>query len=263
MASKIIRHNNKPYAVFPVKYGEYKLPVLINAEDFKTISRLGKRWRCNKIGVYCIHTHNGISKEVYLHEIIMRLKQEDNGHKILTCPIIHINRMGLDNRRDNLIYDTQDKTICKNQKKKKRTLELPESSGINPDDIPTYVWYMKANGSHGDRFMVAIGDISWKTTSSKHMSTKYKLEEAKLFLRNLKEERPDLFEDYSMNGDFTKEGKELLESYYDMVHKGGYVHVKKYIPGNKTNEFIKANSKNVLDHIYMSDGTDSSESSDY
>ena len=53
---------------------------------------------------------------------------------------------------------------------------------------------MKPNGSHGDRFMVEIGDVKWKTTSSKKLSLKYKLEEAKLFLRQLKRESPELFE---------------------------------------------------------------------
>ena len=49
--------------------------------------------------------------------------------------------------------------------KKKRTIKLPKSSGITPDDIPTYIWYVKETANHGDRFVVEIGDIKWKTTS--------------------------------------------------------------------------------------------------
>ena len=72
---------------------------------------------------------------------------------------------------------------------------------------------MKPDSSHGERFMVNIGDINWKTTSTNELSLKYKLEEAKMFLRHLLRSRPDLYEEYSMNGDFNKEGIDLLNSY--------------------------------------------------
>ena len=86
-----------------------------------------------------------------------------------------------------------------NYKKKKRTVKLPEGCNIEPNELPTYIWYLKENGSHGSRFSVEVGNIKWKTTSSKKVSLRYKLEEAKKFLRELKKTNSDLFNKSSFN----------------------------------------------------------------
>ena len=117
---------------------------------------------------------------------------------------------------------------------------MPAECGIDVNEIPTYIWYMKPNKSHGARFMVCIDNIKWKTTSSKKISLRYKFEEAKLFLRQLKEEKPEIFEDYSMNGDYTKLGKKLLKSYYDIIHLANYDHIRRYNPQNRTVKYLKS-----------------------
>lgn len=235
-----VRYQNKNYAVIKVRYKNIDLPVVIDWDDFNTIKNLDKSWKSNMYGfISCSHKCNDDIKEVYMHEIIMAVKMKDLKKKRKMKPIIHINRIGLDNRRDNLIYDDNEKTYHKNIKKKSRTTTLPANSGINIDEIPTYVWYMKPNGSHGDRFMVDIGDINWKTTSSKGLSLRYKLEEAKTFLRDLKKENPTLFKEYSMNGDYTKEGERLIDSYYTIVQKAGYEHIDRFIPEYNTDKLLK------------------------
>jgi len=83
--------------------------------------------------------------------------------------------------------------------------------------------------------------MSWKTSSSSDFSLKYKLEEAKLFLREMLNSRPELLEEFSMNGDYTKEGKELLHSYYDIIHMCGYKHIQRFIPENNTFDLLKEN----------------------
>jgi hypothetical protein len=232
---KYISYNHKEYAVFQIKYKETNLPVVMDWNDFKIINKMKKRWRCNNSGfVSSSNNNSNTKKEVFLHELIMNLRNKKNINK----SIIHVNRVGLDNRTENLMYDLPNKEINKNGKKKQRTIHLPES-GINISKIPTYVWYMKADGTHGERFVVDIGDIKWKTTSSNHVSLKYKLEEAKLFLRHLFRSRSDLYEQYCMNGDYTKEGKELLNTYYDIIHLAGYNHIKRYIPENLTSDLLK------------------------
>lgn len=238
MKYEIVKHDGKNYAVFDVKFKNYNLPIVLDYDDFKVVKGIGKNWRCNKYGaVCCSHTINGITKDVYLHDVIMNIKY---GDKTLKKPILHLNRLGLDNRRNNLAYDTAYKDKKKNLKKKKRTIKLPASYGIDPNDIPTYVWYMKENGSHGERFMVSIGDVQWKTTSSRNVDLETKLDSAKSFLRKMQNTRPDLFESYSMNGDFTREGKELNKSYYDIIHKAGYDHIKRDKLENYTSELLDA-----------------------
>ena len=241
-----IRYKNKYYAVMRLRYKKkLDLPIVLDWDDFQKIHNMNKRWKCNNNGfIYCIHTYNSETKEVFLHDIIMALKLRKLNQKGSSKAILHINRLGMDNREDNLIYDTVDKETNKNIKKKRRIITLPEESGINVEEIPTYVWYMKPNGKHGDRFMIEIGNINWKTTSSKSVSLKYKLEEAKLFLRELRKTKPELFAEYSMNGDFTAEGQKLLEAYYTIIHRAGYNHIKNYVPKNNTQKMLK---ENVID----------------
>ena len=239
---KLINYEGNDYATFKINYKDHHLPVIMDVDDYKVIYKTDKNWRCNTNGfVSCSHTMNGNTKDVYLHELIMLLKNKDEGSRNLNKPIVHINRVGLDNRRENLMYDIIEKNLNKNYKKKKRTIELPFDSGIEPDDIPTYIWYMKPDSSHGARFAVNIGDVSWKTSSSFDLSLRYKLEEAKLFVRELLRSRSDLLDEYSMNGDYTKEGKELLHTYYDIIHYAGYKHIERFVPENNTIDLLKPN----------------------
>lgn len=245
---KKVSYEGKDYGLFSINYRDNNIPIVLDWDDFINIKNMNKNWRCNPSGfISCSHTLNNQTKDVYLHELVMLLKNKDEGVNSQNRAIVHINRVGLDNRRDNLMYDVIRKDINKNLKKKKRTVRLPKRSGINPDNIPTYIWYMQPDSSHGERFMVNIGDVNWKTSSSYDLSLPYKLEEAKMYLKNLLKSRDDLLEEYSMNGDFTKEGKELLHTYYDIVHYGGFDHVKRFIPENNTFDLLKA------DYSYLSE----------
>lgn len=241
-----IEHNGDKYGVMNIKYKDYNLPVLMDYKDYVVINQMKKKWKCNNNGfVFCNHIINDIPKDIFLHEIIMLFRHKENELKKKDKPILHINRIGLDNRRCNLIYDIVNKETNKNIKKKERTIILPDCD-IEPNEIPTYIWYMKPDKGHGDRFVVNIGDINWKTTSSKNLSLRYKLEEAKLFLRELLKARPDLYGEYCMNGEYTKEGKQLLINYYDIVQKAGFNNIKRFVPNNKTFEMLKLN-KNLSD----------------
>lgn len=233
-----LTHNGKEYVVSELKYGRHDVPIIIDKNVYEEIKDLNKNWHINEKG-FVVTNHkiseNGIDvvKEISLHDIVMKI----NG----TCclkPILHINKLGIDNRHCNLIYDTCDKGITKNLKKKSRTITLPTSSGINPEEIPSYVWYIKEDDTHGDRFIVNVGDIQWKSTGSKKVSLKYKLEEAKKYLRYLKDVRNDLFDDYSMNGDLNKEGKKLLNDFFKIASIAGY---------NKLNTNIISNTESYLE----------------
>jgi len=127
----------------------------------------------------------------------------------------HINRIGLDNRKENLRIITQSEQNM-NQTKKKRTITLPEDSCVTADDIPTHIWYIKPNGSHGDRFAIEFKteNIIWKTTASKNISLKDKLKTAKEKLVEFYKIYPHLNPN---NEEKITKIQSLEESYYEII----------------------------------------------
>ena len=233
----IVNYKGKKYVVFKSKYKDNIVPFVADGKYLNTLLSLKKKWNYRKGGGYIssmFKTKKG-DKEIFLHDLLMNIESK---YKTPENYIIeHINTIGLDNRIKNLRFTSNEGV--RNQKKKKRTVKLPKDCRIDPDDIPTYVWYIKENGNHGDRFVVEIKDkIKWKTTSSKKMSLKYKLEEAKKFLRQLKKTQPDIFKDHCMNGEYTEEGKSLLNEFYDIIKLAGYKVKKKIKLNDITNNFI-------------------------
>lgn len=251
---KRIEHDGKKYCIMTVFYKENKVPVLFDQEYEEQIKSFNKNWKCNTFGnIFCLHSYNNSTYEIKLHEIIMALHEkklnishENNSDKT----ILHINKLGIDNRIDNLMYDMTNKDITKNMKKKKRTIVLPENCGINPNEIPTYVWYVKPEGTHGERFIVILDKVKWKSSCSKKLSLRYKLEETKAYLRLLKQNKPELFSKYSMNGDYNAKGEELLKSFYDIIYQAGFSNIKKITLPCMTNEYLKPQnvmkSENIL-----------------
>jgi hypothetical protein len=216
---KHIKYKNKDYAIIDIKHNCFNYPILLDWADFIHIKKLNVKWRYISKGyVSCLYKKDGHVKELFMHEIVMKLHNKiDPINKSIT----HINRIGLDNR------------------KKKRIIKLPHNCGINADDIPTYIWYIKKDDTHGDRFMVNINGYKWKTTSSKQYSTRYKLEEAKAFVRELLRRQPELFQNISMNGDYNKNGKDLAISFYDIIYIAGYMNIKKDVSDKNTNNLLK------------------------
>lgn len=134
----------------------------------------------------------------------------------------HISRITTDNRVSNLRLISQSDQN-KNQSKQTRNVILPEHCNINVQDIPTFIWYIKTNGNHGDRWAVEIKNkYFWKTTSTKKLSTKCKFELAKKHLRNLINNKPELFIGHCMNGELTDIGKILEKEYIDILNLAGY-----------------------------------------
>lgn len=232
----IVEYNGKKYIVFKLIYNENIYPIIIDYDYFNDIKNLNKNWHINDKGIV-ITTHislDGIQKVIYLHEIIMQLSGQSQRKKIE-----HINRVGLDNRLENLIYSSSENYTARNTKKLSRKLDLSEY-GINKDDIPSYVSYVKEDATHGNRFMLKIGDIRWKSTSSKKVSLKYKLEETKKYLRYIRDTRNDIFENYCMNGDMNIIGRKLFESFIEITKKSGYKNLKN-ITFNNTDKYITEN----------------------
>jgi hypothetical protein len=126
-------------------------------------------------------------KEVYLQNLLL---QPPAG-----MAVQHISRNGLDNRRCNLRLVEASHLVHANAvTNKKRTTELPPLCGLQPTQIPRHVWYVQANGYHGDRFAIELKSEGylWKSTSSKKVSLQEKLEQTRAKLAELYELYPYL-----------------------------------------------------------------------
>jgi hypothetical protein len=207
-----VKYNGKDYTVMKIQYQFVYVYSLIDKEDFPKIKDYTWHYIANG---YISHTVpvDDTRRELYLHNLVMnRLGFPGKGSKE---SIDHINRNGLDNRKENLRLITQtDQNL--NQKRKERTIVLPPDSGIKIEDIPKYVWYIKPNGHHGDRFGIDLKteNIKWKTTSAKNVSLNDKLQSAKEKLQELYTLYPYLNPD---NEDRAEEIEALTKSYNDII----------------------------------------------
>lgn len=207
-----ILYNDKKYTIMTIKHNNNYFKSLINTEDFSKIKEYSWHYISNG---YIGHTIqiDDTRRELYLHNMIMgRLGFPGKGSKE---SIDHINRIGLDNRKENLRLITQSAQNI-NQKQKERRIELPADSEISIDDIPKHIWYIKANGSHGDRFGIDLKteNIKWKTTSAKNIALKDKLNSAKDKLQEYYKLYPYLNPN---NEDKNKEFNELYNSYQEII----------------------------------------------
>lgn len=237
-----VEHRKNQYTLVKINHSNTTIPILLDRSIYKKIRSLNKKWYINdKNHIYCLHQKNETTYPVYLHDIVIKLS--DNTEFKYNVPVLHINNIHFDNRLENLQYDIKNKDYSKNMKKKKRTIDL-EEHGIDVNKLPTYLWYLKPDTTHGARFVIDIpGQVNWRSTASRHVSLKYKLEEAKKYLRYLKETRPELFKYYSMNGDMTERGKQLFKEYKMTIAKAGYTIDEPKI--NNTDLFINEDTNGL------------------
>jgi len=209
---KEIKYNGNNYIVGKVIVKDLHKLFVIDKEDYPKIKDYSWHYTSN---AYISHNINieGQIKALYLHNMVLsRLIFPGKGSKE---SVDHINRIGLDNRKENLRILTQTEQNL-NQSKKKRRIELPEDSGLVADDIPKHIWYVKPNGSHGERFAIELKteNISWKTTASKNVILKDKLKTAIEKLEEYYKLYPYLNPN---NEDKNKKIQELTDSYNKII----------------------------------------------
>ena len=268
-----VEYNKKKYTVAIIQHINNKIPILLDREIYKIIKRLDKKWYINdKNHIYCLHTEVNSETEtypVYMHEVVIKLllkKPELAPHGVSIGsalnikylnkrPIIHINNIHFDNRIENLQFDIPDKEHSKNTRKKSRIINL-KKYGIDVNKLPTYLWYLKPDKSHGDRFIIELPNgFTWRTTSSKKVSLRYKLEEAKKYLRFMKSKYPDTMKEYSMNGDLTAVGTKLYNSYNMIIEKAGFI-IDKPLNDN-TQKCLNKDTSDLTDfEIYLLENFD-------
>ena len=244
MEYKNVEYQNNMYTVINIRFKSHNLPIVMNKEVFDVIKKDREReWFLNDN--FILFTKTSINDQivnVYIHDIVYRLK---NPSYDVSKPILHINCINLDNRIENLNLDVKNKAITKNLKKKERTIDLSKF-GIDVDTLPSFVWYLESDNTHGNRFMVDLGIMKWKSTSCKELSLRYKLEETKKFLRQHKKNNPELFRKLSMNGDLNEVGNKLRNEFYDIIKLANYKYT--YARNNKTDIFLKEDLTGLTEH---------------
>lgn len=130
-----------------LSYNGNPIKFFIDKDDIEKVKT--RNWHLLTNGKYvgCSITINNKHKTLYLHNFVMQ--KFDFPGKGTKQSIDHINRNGLDNRKSNLRLATQTEQNL-NQQKKPRHATLPD--GIT--DLPKHIYYIKANGNHGDGFAV-------------------------------------------------------------------------------------------------------------
>ena len=204
-----IIYHNKKYSIIKVLYKSNEIPILLDRDVCDKIIESKRIFYISNNGM--IYTKID-DNNIFLHEIVYILKNKKNKY-----PLIHLNKIPLDNRIDNLMEDQPNKEIKKNLNKKIRTIKL---KNIDVAKIPSFVWYMKNDGVHGERFQIRFGNINWKCTSCDKLSLHYKLEETKKYLRQYKQNNNKDFLENSMNSDLNIHGINLKKEFYDILKLG-------------------------------------------
>lgn len=208
---RFVNYNNKEYVVGSILHNDVLVEFVFDKDDYDIVSQRSWHFISNNYISSTYPCSDGKRRELYLHNLVMG-KIEFNG-KGQKESVDHINRNGLDNRKENLRILTQSQQNI-NQVKKKRNVILPEGCGIEPDSIPKHIWYIAPQGQHGDRFAIEFKTegIRWKTTSSKAISLQQKLEQAKVKIKELYLQFPHLDPNYEDN-----KISELNKSYHEII----------------------------------------------
>lgn len=209
----IINYNNNTYVIASILYKFNLINFVIDYDDYDKVKQYS--WHISS-GKYpgTAYIDNGKRKELYLHNLIMNKLTFEGKGQIET--VDHINRNPLDNRKKNLKIVSQSEQNL-NQKAKSRKITFPENYPIKPEDIPKHIWYVKENGSHGERFAIEFKTekIVWKGTASKKIKIEDKLKEAKDKLQELYLSFPYLDPN---NQNIIKEKEELQKEYEEIIN---------------------------------------------
>ena len=214
---------NGLYIIVTIQYKNKDIKFIIDHDNLAKIR--DKSWHLSS-GKYIatnIVLEDGSIKELYLHNFLMdKVQPADDAAKEY---VIHINNNMMDNRIKNLrIVDSI--VYYHGKSKRKRTVVLPADCGFKSDDIPKYVSYVKADGSHGDRFVIEIPRLNLfqKLSCSKKITLQSKLDEAIQVLNAIYKEHPEV------NPNADSELKNQLQNEFNAILASKVIHSEESIP---------------------------------
>jgi hypothetical protein len=211
---KTVIYNNNEYIVGSILSIHRTIQYLFDKDDFEKIKQ--KNWYKISSGYIAsnITLENGERKQLLLHNFVLnRITFPGKG---AAESVDHINRNPMDNRKENLRIVSQTEQNLNQKKKPRNVVQLPENCGIEPNEIPKHIWYIKPNGGHGDRFAIEFKteNLVWKSSSSKKISLKEKLNQAKEKLDELYIQYPYLNPNTNEN---TIKAQELCKSFHEII----------------------------------------------
>lgn len=222
-----VEHNDKSYAVIVVEFNgvtlQAEIPFVIDWNKLDSIKICGWYFKAN--------SYIATSKVVYLHNIITGANIHPG--KGAKSTVDHINRIGLDNRLENLCIKSQTeqnlnrKMVSKNSTAVNSKLKIAcqtddDTDKITASDIPPNIYFVGQSGLHGCHFSIEIRRnnkmvFRKKTTKSAKFSVKQKLEQAKNILNTAIKENDQWFNNVSICGCLTDNGEELYKSYFEIL----------------------------------------------
>jgi hypothetical protein len=208
-----INYNNNTYYIGTINSSKGIIQFIIDSEDYEKV--MARSWHISSVGYIVSYypTENGI-KQLLLHNFVLnRITFPGKG---AAESVDHINRNPLDNRKENLRIVSQTEQNLNQKKKPRNVVQLPENCGIEPNEIPKHIWYIKPNGGHGDRFAIEFKteNLVWKSSSSKKISLTEKLNQAKEKLDELYIQYPYLNPNTNEN---TIKAQELCKSFHEII----------------------------------------------
>ena len=220
---KDIIYNNNNYTICCITFKNKEKLFVIDTDEKDKILHinwiLNSNYMCVKLII------DGFMKLLTVHNIVMN-KDFNWQVNAQTITVDHINRIRTDNRKCNLRLANYSQQNM-NREKMDRTLELPKDCDISIDNIPKNVYYGKPNGAHGDFFYIEVKGIknlgkdnkkySWKSTKSKNVSLKVKLQQVVDKLKELAQTYTEL---QTVDSEFNRE--KSIEDYNNILKQSGF-----------------------------------------
>ena len=240
-----VEYKKKKYVVCFVNHGDGLVPFVIDADDKERVLAI-KTWYCHQNKNRCKYIIypemiDGKDKRIYLHNFVMNfIPDKENS-------VDHINRIGLDNRKDNLRMATvteQNNNMKKTNRKK--SLEEMKKHGIDIARVPRFITLVKESEHKGDYFAIQINHKSlYESSSLADLSLRFKFEQTKRIMRSLMESEPELFEGIKLNWNLSEEGLKLRKRYNKILKYTGVKNIKDYYAQIKCPTFVECLEENL------------------
>jgi len=245
---EIINYNDKHYVVIKLKHLNKTKLTVIDFDDFDKIKYIKWCYMSNGYIFTRVYINWKLEFPIYLHNLIMnqiKFTSDKTGKSV-----DHINRIPLDNRKENLrLINQTDQNF--NQNRKARTVRLPDNCNIKSIEIPRSVSYSKARGIGGEYFEVWLPnfnnqDLRWSSSRDKTLSLKFKLEQTKKYLRYLQNKYPEEINKRHIETEYNDNEIKVIESYNAIIKLSKFYDQTMEIKYNQIN-YLKEDLTNLTE----------------